>query len=106
MPPVPVERKLAALLSADAVGYSRLMAEDQRGTIRTLTSYRTEISNLVTEHRGRVADAPGDNLLAEFPSALDAVECAAEIQRVLQPDRQTRKPTELLRSRPGRLGGR
>ncbi len=78
------QRRLAASLSADVAGYSRLMAEDEQGTIRTLTSYRTEISNLVTEHRGRVVDAPGDNLLAEFPTALDAVQCAVEIQRVLE----------------------
>ncbi len=77
-----IERKLAAILSADAVGYSRLMAEDEAGTIRTLTAYRTEISTLVEQHRGRVVDAPGDNLLAEFRTALDAVECAVEIQRV------------------------
>ena len=83
MSPEPVERKLAALLSADAVGYSRLMACDEQATIHTITAYRTEISTLVTEHRGRVVDAPGDNLLAEFPTALDAVECAVEIQRVL-----------------------
>jgi class 3 adenylate cyclase len=76
-------RKLSAILSADVVGYSRLMAEDEAGTIRTLTSYRSAITGLVQDHRGRVVDAPGDNLLAEFPTALDAVECAAEIQRVL-----------------------
>ncbi len=77
------ERRLAAILSADVVGYSRLMAEDEAGTIRTLTAYRNEITGLVGDHRGRVVDAPGDNLLAEFPTALDAVGCAAEIQRVL-----------------------
>ena len=77
------ERRLAAILSADVVGYSRLMAEDEAGTIRTLTAYRNEITGLVGDHRGRVVDAPGYNVLAEFPAALDAVECAAEIQRVL-----------------------
>jgi adenylate cyclase len=79
-----VERKLAAVLSADAVGYSRLMAEDEAATIRTLTSYREQIGVLVREHRGRVVDAPGDNLLAEFPTALEAVRSALEIQRVLR----------------------
>jgi adenylate cyclase len=83
VPPAPTERKLAAILSADVVGYSRLMAEDEAGTIRTLTSYRNEIRSLVGDHRGRVVDATGDNLLAEFPTALDAVECAAEVQRVI-----------------------
>ncbi len=71
MVPEPVERKLAAILSADVVGYSRLMAEDEAATIRTLTDYREEIAMRVRQHRGRVVDAPGDNLLAEFPTALD-----------------------------------
>ncbi len=79
-----IERKLAALLSADVVGYSRLMAEDEDETVRRLTAYRREITNLVAEHRGRVADFSGDNFLAEFPTATDAVEAAAEIQRVLK----------------------
>jgi adenylate cyclase len=79
----PVERKLAAILSADVVGYSRLMAEDEQATIRTLTDYREEIAMLVRQHRGRVVDSPGDNVLAEFPTALDAVHCATEIQRSL-----------------------
>ena len=77
------ERKLAAILSADVVGYSRLMAEDEAGTIQTLTDYREEIALLVGQHRGRVVDTPGDNLLAEFPTALDAVQAAVEIQRVI-----------------------
>jgi class 3 adenylate cyclase/Tol biopolymer transport system component len=81
-PPV-LERRLAAILSADAVGYSRLMADDQAATVRTITSYRGLIASLIGEHRGRVVDAPGDNVLAEFPTALDAVEAAVEIQRVL-----------------------
>jgi class 3 adenylate cyclase len=71
-----VERKLAAILSADVVGYSRLMAEDEAATIRTLTDYREEIAMRVRQHRGRVVDTPGDNLLAEFPTALDAVHLA------------------------------
>ena len=83
MPPEPVERKLAAILSADAVGYSRLMAEDEVATVRTLTAYRDEIRLLVEQHQGRVVDAPGDNLLAEFPAVSEAVRCAAEIQRVV-----------------------
>ena len=78
------ERRLAAILSADVFGYSRLMAEDESGTIRTLGAYREQIGGLVGDHRGRLVDATGDNLLAEFPTALDAVECAVEIQRVLK----------------------
>jgi adenylate cyclase len=79
----PIERKLAAILSADVVGYSRLMAEDEQATIRTLTAYREQVATLVREHRGRVVDAPGDNLLAEFPTVLDAVQAAVEVQRVI-----------------------
>jgi adenylate cyclase len=84
MGPEGIERRLAAVLSADAVGYSRLMADDETATIRTLGAYREQIGVLVREHRGRVVDAPGDNLLAEFPTALDAVRAAAEVQRVLR----------------------
>jgi adenylate cyclase len=79
-----VERRLAAIFSADVVGYSRLMAEDETATIHTLEAYREQIGVLVREHRGRVVDAPGDNLLAEFPTALGAVRAAVEVQRVLR----------------------
>jgi adenylate cyclase len=78
------ERKLAAILSADIVGYSRLMAEDEDETVRRLSAYREEIDLLVRQHRGRVADFSGDNFLAEFPTATDAVGCAVEIQGVLR----------------------
>jgi adenylate cyclase len=78
------EHKLAAILSADVVGYSRLMAEDEDDTVRRLSAYRTEVANLVGEHRGRVVDFTGDNFLAEFPTATDAVGAAAEIQRVIR----------------------
>jgi TolB-like protein/class 3 adenylate cyclase len=78
-----VKRKLAAILSADVEGYSRLMSDDEIGTIRTLSVYRDAMTNLILLHRGRVVDAPGDNLLAEFASVVDAVQCAVEIQRDL-----------------------
>jgi class 3 adenylate cyclase len=77
------KRKLAAILSADVEGYSRLMDDDEEKTVRTLTSYRTAITDLVQQFRGRVVDTPGDNLLAEFTSVVDAVNCAVEIQREL-----------------------
>jgi len=83
MPPEAFERKLAAILSADVAGYSRLMRDDERATIRTLTDYRRVMANLVQQHRGRVVDSPGDNLLAEFASVVDSVNCAVEIQREL-----------------------
>ena len=78
-----VERRLAAILHADVVGYSRLMAEDEVATVRTLTAYRHEIEGLVGDHRGRLVDATGDDLLVEFPSASEAVRAAVEIQRVI-----------------------
>jgi adenylate cyclase len=76
----PIERKLAAILSADVVGYSRLMAEDEDATVRTLNAYREEIGLLVRQHRGRVVDTAGDSVLAEFPTATEAVRCGVEIQ--------------------------
>src|SRR5215510_6805119 len=79
-----VTRKLAAILSADVKGYSRLMGEDEEATIRTLTAYREVLASLIQQHRGRVVDSPGDNLLAEFASVVDAVQCAAEIQCALK----------------------
>jgi adenylate cyclase len=75
-----VERRLVAILSADGVGYSRLMAEDEDATVRTLAACRDGIGLLVRQHRGRVVDSPGDELLAEFPTATEAVTCALEIQ--------------------------
>jgi adenylate cyclase len=83
-PAVGMERKLAAILSADVKGYSRLMGEDEEATIRTLTTYRELIASLIQRHRGRVVDSPGDNLLAEFASVVDAVRCAVEIQHELK----------------------
>lgn len=77
------KRKLAAILSADVEGYSRLMDDDEEATVRTLTSYRNAITDLVQQYRGRVVDSPGDNILSEFSSVVDAVNCAVEIQRDL-----------------------
>ena len=79
-----MERKLAAILSTDVKGYSRLMGEDEAATIRTLTAYRTLIATLIQQYRGRVVDSPGDNLLAEFASVVEAVQCAVAIQRELR----------------------
>ncbi len=79
-----MERRLTAILSADVKGYSRLMGEDEEATIRTLTSYRQVMETLIPLHRGRVVDSPGDNLLAEFSSVVDAVQCAVVIQTTLR----------------------
>jgi adenylate cyclase len=82
--PGSMERKLTAILSADVKGYSRLMGEDEEATIRTLTAYHAVMATLIPQHHGRVVDSPGDNLLAEFASVVDAVRCAVEIQRELK----------------------
>lgn len=79
-----VKRKLAAIFSADVKGYSRLMEENEIETIRTLTTYREIMANFIKQHKGRVVDAPGDNLLAEFASVVEAVQCAIEIQKELK----------------------
>jgi len=84
MAPEGYRRKIAAILSADVVGYSRLMESDEETTVRTLESYRKTISGLIQQHHGRVVDSPGDNLLSEFSSVVDAVQCAVEIQHVIK----------------------
>ena len=78
------KRKLAAILSADVKGYSRLMSQDEEATVQTLKQHRLTISGLVSEHRGRVIDSPGDNILVEFGSVVDAVKCAVKIQETLK----------------------
>ena len=79
-----VKRKLTAILSADVKGYSCLMGEDEEATVRTLNVYKEVMTNLIQQHRGRVVDASGDNVLAEFGSVVDAVRCAVEIQKELK----------------------
>jgi len=88
-----LKRKLTAILSADVKEYSRLMGQDEVGTIRTLTTCKNVMSSLIQQHRGHVVDAPGDNLLAEFGSVVDAVNCAVEIQRELS-ERNAELPYE------------
>jgi adenylate cyclase len=78
------KRKLSAILNADVKGYSRLMGEDEVGTVHTLKEYRELMSKLVREYRGRVVDSPGDNVLAEFASVVDTLECSIEIQKTLK----------------------
>ena len=76
------ERRLAAILAADVVGYSRLMGEDEEGTLRALMTHRRElIDPKVTEHHGRIVKTTGDGALVEFASVVDAVRCAVEVQR-------------------------
>jgi adenylate cyclase len=77
-------RKLTAILSADVEGYSRLMGEDEEATVRTLTTYREVLTTLTQQHNGKVVDSPGDNLLAEFASVVDAVHCAVAVQKEIK----------------------
>jgi class 3 adenylate cyclase len=64
-------RRLSAILSADVEGYSRLMRDDEEATVHTITTYRTAMTHLINQYRGRVVDSPGDNILAEFTSVPD-----------------------------------
>jgi adenylate cyclase len=80
MPAESFKRKLTAILSADVKGYSRLMGENEAETVRTLTAYRKIMGELIQQHRGRVIDSPGDNILAEFGSVVDAVQCSVAAQ--------------------------
>ncbi len=76
-----VQRRLTAILAADVAGYSRLMGEDEEGTLATLTAHRTElIEPCIAAHRGRVVKTTGDGLLAEFVGVVDAVRCAVAFQ--------------------------
>ena len=79
-----LKRKLTAILSADVKGYCRLMGEDEEWTVRTLDAFKGVMKTLIPQHRGRVVDSTGDNLLAEFASVVDAVQSAVEVQQVLR----------------------
>ncbi|KPK60369.1 MAG: hypothetical protein AMJ59_06530 [Gammaproteobacteria bacterium SG8_31] len=96
-----MERRLAAILTADAVGYTQMMGNDEVATLETLDAYRSIMGGLIKQHGGRVVDAVGDNLLAEFPSAVDAVQCAIEIQRQLAESNRERPEEKQMRFRIG-----
>ncbi|MBM3484250.1 MAG: adenylate/guanylate cyclase domain-containing protein, partial [Alphaproteobacteria bacterium] len=85
MPANPLNvRRLAAVLAADVVGYSRLMGQDERGTLDRLREHRqTLIDPALAKHRGRLVKTTGDGLLVEFPSVVEAVECALGVQRAM-----------------------
>ncbi len=101
MAPEPVERKLAAILSADVVGYSRLMADDEAETVKTLKDHKDLMGGLIRQHAGRVVDAVGDNVLAEFPSVVDAVACAVAVQNELATRSKEVTPTRRMLFRIG-----
>ena len=77
------KRKITAIMSSDVVGYSKLMGDDEAATVKTLEAYKSVMSTLIDQHRGRVIDSPGDNMLSEFASVVDAVQCAVAIQKEL-----------------------
>lgn len=78
------KRKLTAILSADVEGYSRLMGDDEEATVQTITAYREVVTTLIQQHNGKVVDSPGDNLMAEFVSVVDAVQCAVSVQKEIK----------------------
>jgi class 3 adenylate cyclase len=84
MPLEGFKRKLTAILSADAAGYSRLMRKDESATVRDITAHRALISEIIQQHHGQAIDSPGDNILAEFASVVDTVNGAIEILAAIQ----------------------
>jgi class 3 adenylate cyclase len=87
-----MERKLTAILSADVHGYSRLMGQDEEATFRTLSSHRKIIDGLIEQHHGRFAGSAGDSVLAEFPSVVNAVQCAVDIQTRIKTENESIPP--------------
>jgi adenylate cyclase len=96
-----VDRKLAAIFAADVEGYSRLMGVDEVGTLRTLTACREIIDRLIAEHHGRIFNTAGDSVLAEFPSVVEAVQCAVEAQGALSDQNQSALADRQMRFRIG-----
>jgi len=96
-----VTRKLTAIMSADIKGYSILMADDEVFTIKMLNEYRSIMSNCIGQYNGRVVDSPGDNVLAEFASAVDALQCAVEIQKRLKKENDRLVESKRLEFRIG-----
>jgi adenylate cyclase len=96
-----VERKLAAIFAADVAGYSTLMGRDEVGTLRTLTAYRVIIDRLIASHRGRIFNTAGDSLVADFASAVDAVQCAVAVQEALANENADRPADEQMWFRIG-----
>lgn len=96
-----MERKLAAIFCADVSGYSRLMGDDEEATLRTLTSHRKLIDSQIEEHHGRFVNSAGDSVLADFASVVEAVNCAAEIQRMLGVENASLAPERRMEFRIG-----
>ena len=96
-----VERWLAAIFAADVAGYSRLMEQDEVETLRTLTAHREIMDRLIAEHGGRIANTAGDSVVAEFPSAVDAVLCAVAVQQTFLETNQNTPEERRLHFRIG-----
>ena len=95
-------RKLAAILAADVAGYSRLMGADEEGTHERLKAHLRELVNpKIEEHRGRIVKNTGDGFLAEFPSVVDAVRCAVEVQRGMAERNEGTPPDQRIEFRVG-----
>jgi adenylate cyclase len=101
MPVRPVERKLTAILAADVAGYSRLMGADEVGTLGRLTVCRAIVDELIATYRGRIFNTAGDSVVADFASAVDAVECAVAVQEALAGENVTQPDAERMQFRIG-----
>src|SRR3954471_7102943 len=101
MSALPVKRRLAAILAADAVGYSRMMGIDEEGTLRVLAAQRAVIDVIIAFHHGRIVGTAGDSVLAEFESAVEAVRCAVEIQDALKTRNDSLSEAERMLFRVG-----
>jgi TolB-like protein len=101
VPGQPVERKLAAIFAADIAGYSRLMAHDEIGTLDRLKACRVIMDGLIASHRGRIFNTAGDSVVADFASAVDAVQCAVAVQTAIAKENASDPGDELMRFRIG-----
>src|SRR5262245_25488931 len=99
--PMAVSRKLVAVFAADVEGYSRLMGAVEVGTLKGLTARRAILDGLIGDHRGRIANTAGDSVLAEFGSAVDAVQCAVEAQTTLAEANSSLHPERRIHFRIG-----
>ena len=98
MPVQTVERKLAAIFAADIAGYSRLMARDEVGTHAQLMTCRAIIDGLIASHRGRIFNTAGDSVVADFASAVDALQCAVAVQAAIAAENAGRAAGEPCRA--------
>ena len=99
--PIDTERKLVAIFAADVEGYSRLMGADEVRTLQDLTQRRAILDDLISTHRGRIANTAGDSVLAEFSSAVDAVQCSVEAQKALATANMDLSPDRHINFRVG-----